>query len=188
VIFNRSGASVIVTFAVASICLGVAARVAAQEIYAYPTRGQSAQQQDRDRYECHNWARQQTGYDPANQAPATTVAAPLPQAAPPPSFEPRGGLLQGAMRGSALGAVGGAIAGDAGKGAGIGAATGALFGGMRRREAMRAEEERVAYYEQQRAYQQQSAAASASASSAQLHAAYTRAMTACLHGRGYSVN
>jgi hypothetical protein len=188
VIFNRSGARVVATFAVASICLGVSARVAAQEIFAYPTRGQSAQQQDRDRYECHNWARQQTGYDPANPPPTTTAASPQPQDAPPPSFEPRGGLFQGAVRGTALGAVGGAIAGDTGKGAGIGAATGALFGGMRRREAMRAEEERVAYYEQQRAYQQQYAAASANASSAQLRAAYTRAMTACLHGRGYSVN
>lgn len=32
--------------------------------YAYPTRGQSAEQQSTDRYECHTWAVQQSGFDP----------------------------------------------------------------------------------------------------------------------------
>ncbi|MCI0506751.1 MAG: hypothetical protein L0Z73_11675 [Gammaproteobacteria bacterium] len=33
-------------------------------VYFYPTRGQSEQQQDRDRYECYMWAVKQTGFDP----------------------------------------------------------------------------------------------------------------------------
>ena len=34
------------------------------EIYAYPSQGQSAEQQDRDYYDCHVWAVDESGYDP----------------------------------------------------------------------------------------------------------------------------
>jgi hypothetical protein len=34
-------------------------------VYFYPKKGQSPEQQDRDRYECYNWAKQQTGFDPS---------------------------------------------------------------------------------------------------------------------------
>jgi hypothetical protein len=34
------------------------------ELYVYPARGQSEQQQADDRYECHRWAVGETGYDP----------------------------------------------------------------------------------------------------------------------------
>lgn len=37
-----------------------------QDLYIYPSRGQSEQQQSDDRYECHRWASQQTGYDPVD--------------------------------------------------------------------------------------------------------------------------
>jgi hypothetical protein len=30
----------------------------------YPKNGQTDQQQATDRYECHSWAREQTGFDP----------------------------------------------------------------------------------------------------------------------------
>jgi len=30
----------------------------------YPKNGQSQEQQSADRYECHSWAKAQTGYDP----------------------------------------------------------------------------------------------------------------------------
>src|SRR5260370_34218937 len=36
------------------------------DIYIYPAKGQSQAQQDKDRYECHAWAVQQTGVDPSN--------------------------------------------------------------------------------------------------------------------------
>ena len=35
------------------------------EVFAYPQRGQTPQQQDRDHYECSTWATQQTGFDPS---------------------------------------------------------------------------------------------------------------------------
>lgn len=81
-------------------------------ISIYPKNGQSPEQQSADRYECHSWAKSQTGYDPTviggGVAPgqsasvlqqyrramsacldakgySTSVAAPAPSAAPPPS-------------------------------------------------------------------------------------------------------
>jgi len=37
---------------------------AAEEVFIYPKNGQTAEQQESDRYECHRFAVQQTGYDP----------------------------------------------------------------------------------------------------------------------------
>lgn len=37
---------------------------ASDEIFIYPKNGQSSEQQARDRYECHRYAVDQTGYDP----------------------------------------------------------------------------------------------------------------------------
>jgi hypothetical protein len=39
-----------------------------QDLFIYPKNGQSDQQQASDRYECHSWARQQTGFDPTQPA------------------------------------------------------------------------------------------------------------------------
>jgi hypothetical protein len=136
---------------------------AAQNIIAYPARGQSQQQQERDRFDCYNWAVQQTGFNPQMQQSGST--------APPPPVG--GGALPGAAKGAALGAVGGAIGGDAGKGAAIGAGVGGAFGGMRRREA------------EAQQYQAQSQQAAANS---QRSAGFNRAMGACLQGRGYTVS
>ncbi len=153
------------------------APAAAQQLFIYPTKGQSPEQQNRDRYECHTWAVQQTGFDPMNAQVAQYPAT----AAPPPAQEaPQGGLLRGGARGAAIGAVGGAIAGDAGKGAAIGAATGALIGGFRRRDQRRRQQQQQQNYQQQQAQYQ-------ARSSAQRDA-YNRALSACLSGRGYTVN
>jgi hypothetical protein len=135
----------------------------AQSIIAYPARGQSPEQQERDRYDCFNWAVQQTGYNPEAQQFASS--------APPPTMG--GGFLRGGFGGAALGAIGGAIGGNAGEGAAIGAAVGGLFGGFRRREMEIRQEE----MEQQQA-----------AAHAQRFAVFRRAEAACLEGRGYSVD
>jgi Glycine-zipper domain len=138
------------------------------QVYVYPLKQQSTEQQNRDRYECHSWAVQQTGYDPSRSNPNN------PAYLDPQPYRPsQPHVLRGAGRGAALGAVGGAITGDAGRGAAAGAAMGGLAGGFRRRDERR-----------QQAAQQQSDAASA-ASTQQM--SYTRAMAACLEGRGYSV-
>ncbi len=130
--------------------------------YIYPQKGQDQAQQDTDRGECHIWAVNQTGYDPTRASTS-----------PPPSSEAKqGGVLRGGARGAAGGAIIGAITGNAGKGAKIGAATGGLVGGMRR-----ADQKSNQKQEQQNWQAQQNA----------LRAEYQRAQTACLEGRGYSV-
>jgi hypothetical protein len=40
------------------------AEITDEDLYIYPAQGQSEQQQADDRYECHSWAVEQTGYDP----------------------------------------------------------------------------------------------------------------------------
>lgn len=45
----------------------------AYEVIAYPSRGQTAEQQARDRYECHRWAVGQSGFDPASAQAAPPV-------------------------------------------------------------------------------------------------------------------
>ena len=122
----------------------------AAEPYVYPSKGQSHEQMEKDKYECYGWAKQNSGYDPMQQ-----------QAAPQSES-----MVGGAAGGAARGAIIGAIAGDAGKGAAIGAGAGAARRGIgnRRRESE---------------YQQQSAAADSE---------YNRAYSACLKGRGYSVD
>jgi Glycine zipper len=159
---GRSAAAALV------VALAVPPAALAQQVFVYPDRGQSPQQQQQDRYQCHTWAVQQTGFDPT----MTAAAAPP----PPPSNAPQGQVLQGAARGAALGAVGGAIAGDAGKGAAAGAAMGGLFGAMRRHDQQA---------QSQQAYSNQ--VAQQQAAQAQGSSAYNRALGACLSGRGYTV-
>jgi len=139
------------------------------QMYIYPAKGQNQQQQDKDRYECHTWAVQQTGFDPSKAYPSN------PNYYDPQPYNPsQPHVARGAGRGAAMGAVGGAIGGNAGKGAAAGAAVGAMAGGFRRRDERR---------QQAAAQQQQQAQASASVS-----VGYQRAMAACLQGRGYTVN
>jgi hypothetical protein len=137
---------------------------AAQQPIIYPARGQSAQKQNTDTAECQLWAKQTTGVDPVAiaQQGANQPAAPQHQ----------GGMLRGAAGGAALGAMGGAIAGDAGKGAAIGAVTGTVVGGVRQRRRNEAA-----------AGQQQANNQLAS----QQMATFSRAVAACMTGRGYTV-
>jgi Glycine zipper len=139
------------------------------DMYIYPTKGQTPEQQAQDKSECHTWAVQQTQFDPTQPQP--TAMAPSTTALPP-----QGGGIRGAGRGAAMGAVGGAIAGDAGKGAAVGAATGAMMGRMRQRDQMRQQQA-----QHQQAQQQQQAVY------AQQRSEYDRAVRACLTGRGYTI-
>src|ERR1700741_1314366 len=139
------------------------------QLYIYPSRGQSPQQQQTDRGQCYTWAVQQSGFDPANPR--------VPGRPPPAVGAPQGGLFRGAAGGAALGAIGGAIGGNAGKGAAIGAGVGALFGGFRRMRWQGEEQQ------QQQSYPMQHQGAVA-----QGPANYHRAFGACMGGRGYTVS
>ena len=144
---------------VAGTCFAIGSAVAQQ--YAYPAKGQNAQQQKKDEAECGKWATQNTGIDPSK--PKQTASAP-----PPPTTAT--GTTPGAgARGAARGAVVGGIVGDAG----AGAAAGAMAG--------RAQSRR------QNAAQQQQATQQAQATQSAEMATYAKARAACLEGRGYTV-
>lgn len=101
----------------AFLMLGAAGGPAQSEAMVYPQQGQTPEQMSRDKGECHQWAVQQSGYNPVDQT--TTKER---------------GVLRGGARGAAAGAAIGAIAGDAGKGAAIGATAGGMKKGFERRD------------------------------------------------------
>jgi len=148
-------------YLIAALLLGAGCQVLAQDVFVYPAKGQSAEQQDKDEYECYGWARSNTGYDPANPGASSP--------APAPAAKQTGGVARGALAGATIGV----IAGDSSKAAGRGAAAGALFGGIRQGRA-----------NQQAQQQQQQQQVSQSAAKQN---DYNRAYAACLEGRGYTV-
>jgi hypothetical protein len=140
-----------------------------QRVFVYPANGQSPEQTERDRYECHVWAVQQTGVDPS-RADASAYERVIVQPANPPGSGTVAGLIGGAIVGSIIGGPR-----NAGAGAIIGGATGAVIG-----SAADANAQAQAQQTQQQ-FNQSAAAGRARADS------YRRAIGACLQGRGYTV-
>ena len=138
-------------------------------VYAYPQRGQSADQQSRDRYECSLWAVHQTGFDPS--APNVPTYDRVYVSGPPPGT----GTAIGAIAGAVLGA---AIAGpyDRGAGAVFGGLTGAMIGNASDVSREQQNQEMLSEQDRQRAAEMTHKASQ-----------YRRAISACLEGRGYSV-
>jgi hypothetical protein len=58
----------------------------AQEIFVYPAKGQTAEQVEKDKFECYQWAKQQSGFDPTQAVAAAPAQPPqtTPAATPPP--------------------------------------------------------------------------------------------------------
>lgn len=131
---------------------------AATQQHVYPSKGQAHEQQQKDESQCHDWAVQQSHYDPAHP-PAVAVAQPAPVTG-------SGARLKGATAGAAVGAIGGNDVGNA-------AVKGAVVGGVVRRNKNRT----AAAQANQAAAEQQNAAMTS----------YRNARQACLEGRGYSV-
>jgi len=160
--------------------------------FIYPSKGQTPQQEQKDKNECYDWASQQTGFDPAqelaDQQAAAARARQQSQQAQQTALQQmestQGQGAGGAAVGAAGGAIFGAIAGNAGRGAAIGSAVGLLAGWHRRRE------EEIAAENQQLQTQQQIAAQSAQqlAVSQQKLANYNLAFKTCMQGRGYTLN
>jgi len=141
----------------------------AQDPVVYPSQGQSNEQVEKDKYECYNWAKQESGFDPMKVPTATS--------APPPKQSEGPGAVGGAARGAVGGLAVGAIAGDKKKGAKIGAASGGLVGGMKRNDAKKQNKKQQQQWEKQE-----------TANYANQRNNYNRAYSACLGGRGYTVN
>ena len=144
--------------------------ICAQEVIVYPAKGQSAEQTEKDKFDCYQWAKGQTGFDP--------MAPPTASTPPPPSEAPTASTGKGAVGGAAAGALIGVIAdGNWGQGAAIGAVAGGLFGNHRKRKQEDENRARQDQWAQQQAQQYQ-----------QQRYNYNRAYAACLEGRGYTIN
>jgi len=141
----------------------VAGPALAQEIIIFPAQGQSDEQMEKDKYNCYQWAKKETGFDPMEVPKAT---------APPPKEEPKKG---GLVRGAALGAAVGGIV-DGSDGAKKGAAAGGVVGGARRRSQKRGQQQKEEQWAQEQAAQY-----------SQKRNTYNRAYGACLEGKGYTV-
>ena len=201
----KAGAAAAVLLA---CCGSIVSDANAQQVFAYPNAGQSQEQQGKDRYECHQWAVSQTGFDPTAAAPIAPVPPPgqgyadAPPPPPPPKqggflglgdggFFKGGGVVGDAATGAALGAAGGAIAGNAASGAAIGAVASTLFGAVSRTNSNNQQSQQSQQYQQQQAYQQQQVQAQQNQAyeiRARQTGDYNNAFAACMRARKYTVN
>ncbi len=142
-------------------------------VYVYPTAGQSDAQLDRDRYECHQWAVRQSGFDPSvpQAAPHERVEV---VAMPPPGSDTLAGAATGAIIGASV-----SRPREAGGGALIGAVAGALLGAAS--DSARAQQAADTQRRIDARYDQQNYGLD------QLAGNYRRALSACLQGRGYAI-
>ncbi len=143
----------------------VQADPAPARLMVYPAQGQTPEQLERDRYACHVWAVQQTGFDPSRPGVGERVVV-------EPAETPGASTAVGAIAGAIIGA---ALVGprDAGFGAVLGGLTGASIGASSDAQA------------QAQANAEQAAADRSYAASAAAASNYRRAMGACLEARGY---
>lgn len=153
--------------------VGVSPEIPTTQVYFYPKAGQTEEQQSRDHYECYNWAVKQTGFDPSRSSiPLEQRIQVVPL--PPPGFETARMAIAGAVLGALIGGPR-----HAGGGALIGAAGGAIAGAMS--DAVRQESAR----QMEDAYARQDRTRGEQLTEKKL--TFRRAMSACIEGRGYSV-
>jgi hypothetical protein len=147
------------------------------DVYAYPLHNQPPEQQDRDHYECSQWATQQSGFDPSAPGVPPHDRVRVVSAGPPPGTNTAIGAVAGAILGAAIAprwqaapaAIAGAVVGGA-----IGSTADAANAQTNMANA-------------QAAQAQAAADRQAAASMEQRAANYRRALGACLDARGYSV-
>ncbi|MEJ1963118.1 MAG: glycine zipper 2TM domain-containing protein [Gammaproteobacteria bacterium] len=146
-------------------------------VYFYPAQGRtiSAEQQDRDKYECNTWAVQQTGFDPSEPRLPPHQRMQIVAGGPPPGAEVGAGAVTGALVGAAV-----SRPWESGRGALFGALAGAAIGGI-------AESERNSETNQLQARADANASHAQTAALEQKAGQFRRAIGACLEARGYSV-
>jgi hypothetical protein len=137
-------------------------------VYFYAQNGQSEARQDRDRFECFNWAVEKTGFDPSRRA-----LPPERREQVVPVAHPGATVLAGTVTGALIGA---AVSNpwDRGEGAAIGAIAGTALGSIAASSEAKAIRTAHAQMPARSGYEQQAAG-------------FRRAMSACLEGRGYVV-
>ncbi len=160
-----------------------AAEPTPSRLFIYPANGQAQVQLNQDRYECHDWARQQSSFDPTVLPRPAAATAPTPTRVPVGSNPSAGATAKGTLAGAVVGGAVGAHNGDTLGGAVLGAAVGSLAGGtIEMNGQLRAEREA-----RDQARELAARRDAADQALAARRADYRRAITACLEGRGYTV-
>jgi len=137
--------------------LVVAVSVSAEPV-VFPAQGQSAEQQEKDKFECYSWAKQQSGFDPMSKSDTATAQA-----------QTKSG---GAAKGALAGAAAGAIFGNKSKHTRRSAAAGAVVGGASQASGNKKSQDAAQQYNNQVAGDRNG---------------YDRAHAACLEGKGYTI-
>ena len=178
---------VALTTASATMVMGLSS---AAELFAYPPSDRTAAQQQQDKFECHQWAVDQTQFDPveyASQGSSASPTAAQTSANAATSTESRSQqsagkpLVGGAAQGAAIAKVSGGDVSDA-------AATGAglrLLGNLRARKQA---EQRAAQSQQRAQVAEQQQTTQASADVKEKQQSYQRARATCFKARGYTVS
>ena len=135
-----------------------------QDVFVYPAKGQSAEQQTLDKAQCSDWAKQETGFDPMN--PPKVVVAPAEDKSGGAAAK---GLARGAIVGSVIGKASNLKRTES-------AAAGALIGGVRSGKSAQAQQQAQTNQAQQQGQ----------AELDNRRDTYNRAYKACLEGRGYT--
>jgi hypothetical protein len=151
---------------------------ATMNVHAFPTKGQTPEQQSQDEAACYDYAKTNTGTDPFElKKQADQAAAQTEQAKAQAGQATRGAGAKGAVKGAAAGAVVGEIADDdAGEGAAVGAAAGAVAA---RRKARKAGAQAEQQAEQAKAQTQQA--------TAEQLTNFKKAFSVCLEAKNYMV-
>ena len=157
---------------------------ATMNVYAFPTKGQTPEQQSQDEAACYQYAVTNTGVDPfqlQKQAQQQQQQAQQAQQAQQQAAQAgQGAGAKGAVGGAAAGALIGEIASDdAGKGAAYGAAAGVLIG---RRKGKEAQQQAT-----QQANQQQQQVQQAQQATQQQMDNFKKAFSVCLEAKNYMV-
>jgi hypothetical protein len=164
-----------------------AARTAMLNPVIYPAKDQSPKQQEHDKYECYDWAKKQSGFDPAQMSSSQPVAqAPTSQPTTTSQQASSGGVNGSMVRGAAGGAAVAELAHkDAGRGAAVGVLGSAVMQRVKSQQAAQANQSAQQRQQQQQMQQQQQQMAEQMAAREQQRTNYARAFNACMEARGY---
>jgi len=134
------------------------------DIHAYPSKGQTHEQQNKDKWQCHQWATEQTGIDPISMAEK--------EIKPPES--PSDSVASGAKKGLFHGLIAGEIrGGNFAQSVPMGTGIGALMTLRRHRKEMEKQHQEYVQAHNERAAKLKT---------------YDKTYGVCMKGRGYTVN
>lgn len=124
----------------------------------FPAKGQSAEQQKKDEFDCYDWGKNQSGFDPMSSTDTATAQA-----------QTKSGT---ALKGGLVGGATGAIFGNKSKHTRNAALAGATIGGVSQASKNTKSQQQADQY---------------NANVAARRNSYDRAYAACLEGKGYTV-